>query len=57
MVSAFPCSLWSLLRTSWCVKTGVLDDGNLRDGVLLGEAERMQIPVVSETALSEALRS
>ncbi len=22
MVSAFPCSLWSLLRTSWCVKTG-----------------------------------
>ncbi len=35
----------------------VLDDGNLRNGVLLGEAKRMQIPVVSETALGEALRS
>ena len=36
---------------------GVLDDRNLRNGVLLGEAKRMQIPVVSETALSETLRS
>lgn len=36
---------------------GVLDDGSLRNGVLLGEAKRMDIPVLSETALSEALRS
>ena len=35
----------------------VLDDGNLRNGVPLGEAKRMKIPVVSETALGEALRS
>ncbi|OPY08117.1 MAG: hypothetical protein A4E68_01426 [Syntrophaceae bacterium PtaB.Bin095] len=36
---------------------GVLDDRSLRNGMLLSEAKRMEIPVLSETALSEALRS
>ena len=36
---------------------GVLDDRSLRNGMLLSEAKRMEIPVVSETALSETLRS
>ena len=36
---------------------GVLDDTSFRNGMLLGEARRMQIPVLSETSLSEALRS
>jgi len=51
-----PLSLIPFANFLGC-EDGVLDDGNLRNGVLLGEAKRMQIPVVSETALGEALRS
>jgi len=50
-----PLSLIPFANFLGC-EDGVLDDGNLRNGVLLGEAKRMQIPVVSETALGEALR-
>lgn len=34
---------------------GVLNCRSFREGMLLGEAKRMQIPVLSERSLSEAL--
>lgn len=35
----------------------ILDCGDFREGMLLGEAKRMKVPVLSETRLTDALKA